>query len=175
MNTTPKSQPLSASLEDYLEAILNIHKARGSVRTKDIAERLNVSPPSVTYALHQLTRRKLINHEPYRGIRLTDQGQAVAEEVARKHRVLKTFFTDVLAVKEKMADECACRMEHTIPDEVLERFIAYIQFEERCHQGGTDWIEGTGFVCHTQADQGGPCEQCSSFGNSCDGQKQEPT
>lgn len=153
---------MSASLEDYLEAILALGETRDPVRPKEVAEQLKVSAPSVTHALHQLKRRALIEHEPYQGIRLTSEGRRLAKEVARKHWVLKTFFMDVLAVKEEIADKCACRMEHSIPDEVLERFIAYIQFEERCHRGGTEWVEGTGFVCNTRMDLGGPCEQCKS-------------
>ena len=83
---------------------------------------------------------------------------------------------DVLAVKEKIADQCACRMEHSIPDEVLERFIAYIQFEERCHRGGTEWVEGTGFVCNTQMDEGGPCIQCEKSGTpACDSHRGKPS
>lgn len=161
MAKSKSTKPLSASLEDYLEAILQIDEAHQTVRTSEVAAHLKVEPPSVTHALHQLSRRKLIDHKPYRGIRLTAKGRRVAEEVARKHWVLKTFFMDVLAVKETIADDCACHLEHSIPDDVLERFIAYIQFEERCHRGGTEWVDGTGFVCHARMDKDGARDSCA--------------
>jgi DtxR family Mn-dependent transcriptional regulator len=144
-----KGEKISSSLEDYLEAIYEIIEEKQAVRAKDIAERLGVAASSVTIALRGLVKRELINHVPYDVITLTDQGRKLAKEVSRKHGILKSFFMKVLAVEESVADDCACKMEHVVPDEVLNRFVEFVKFEETCDHGGTKWIEGVGFVCHS--------------------------
>jgi DtxR family Mn-dependent transcriptional regulator len=155
---------ISSSLEDYLEAIYEILALQPEVRAKDVALRLGVAASSVTIALRGLVRRGLINHAPYDVITLTEQGRALAEGVARKHGILKEFFLNVLAVEESMADECACKMEHVVPDEVLTRFVEFVKFEERCRNGGTKWIEGVGFVCSAfdESDRTRGCDACEA-------------
>ena len=158
-----KDVKISASLEDYLEAIYEIIEEKQAVRAKDIADRLDVAASSVTIALRGLVKRELINHVPYDVITLTPHGKKLAKEVARKHGILKQFFTKVLAVDESVADDCACKMEHVVPDEVLKRFVEFIKFEETCDHGGTKWIEGVGFVCHSYDDPKvvDSCETCA--------------
>lgn len=141
-----KSKKISASLEDYLEAIHQIISDKQAVRAKDIAKRLDVAPPSVTSALRSLVKQKLINYAPYDVITMTAQGQIMAKDIVRKHSVLKRFFTKVLAIDESAADECACKIEHVISDKTLERFVEFIKFEEKSHSSGTRWVEGKGFV-----------------------------
>jgi len=120
-------QQLSASLEDYLEAIYHVVEAKQAARAKDIAARLHVSGSSVTGALHALAKREFINYAPYDVITLTPEGRRIAEDVVRRHRVLRTFFTRVLDVADDEADEAACRMEHAVPRSILERFIAFAE------------------------------------------------
>ena len=147
-----KGEKISASLEDYLEAIYEIIEEKQAVRAKDIADRLDVAASSVTIALRGLVKRELINHVPYDVITLTPSGKKIAKEVSRKHGILKQFFVKVLAVKESVADECACKMEHVVPDEVMKKFVEFIKFEETCNHGGTKWIKGVGFVRHSYED-----------------------
>jgi DtxR family Mn-dependent transcriptional regulator len=137
---------LSASLEDYLEAIYQVMAERGETRGKDIADRLGVAASSVTNALQGLARRDLIHHEPYDLITLTEEGKRVAEEVVRRHEVLTSFFTEVLAVDETTAADCACKMEHIVGDVILERLIAYIEYNRQAGNGHTAWVAGKGFV-----------------------------
>ena len=98
-----KSINLSASLEDYIEAIFHIVAEKQVARGKEIAKRLKVSNASVTEALRALSKRELINYEPYEVITLTDKGREVAEDVIRRHEALKDFFVKVLAIDEKIA------------------------------------------------------------------------
>jgi len=159
-----KGEEISSSLEDYLEAIYEIIEEKQAVRAKDIAERLDVAASSVTIALRGLSRRELINHVPYDVITLTPQGNKLGKAVARKHGILKQFFLKVLSVEETVADDCACKMEHIVPDKVLKRFVEFIKFEERCRRGGTRWVEGDGFVCNSfgDRDDNGRCETCAA-------------
>ncbi len=146
-------------MEDYLEAILRIIQEKQAVRATDIGKRLKVSRSSVTGALHALADRGLINYAPYDVITLTDAGRAAAEDVAHRHESLRDFFTKVLAVEPEKADDAACKMEHAIPEAILERFVDFVRFVERCPRGGPDWIEHFGRFCdHQNTDD--DCENC---------------
>ncbi len=141
------SQKLSASLEDYMEAIYHIISEKEVARGKDIAARLNVSGPSVTEALRALSSRGLINYAPYEVITMTEEGRAVAEDVIHRHNALKKFFIAVLAVDEPTAEEGACKFEHTAPPEIINRMIKFITFLDRCPRGGTELIRGFADFC----------------------------
>lgn len=152
---------LTASLEDYLEAIFQIISEKSAVRPKDIAARLRVSGASVTGALRSLALKELINYAPYDEITLTSAGRAAAKDVVRRHEVLRDFFVKVLAVEEDHADQAACRMEHSIPRDILERFVRFVEFVDLCPRGGANWIEGFNYRCdHGQ--NPGQCEKCVS-------------
>lgn len=153
------SEMLSASLEDYLEAIFHIIAQKQAARAKDISRRLKVSGSSVTGALRSLAKRGLINYAPYDIITLTAEGKNVAEDVIRRHEVLRDFFVKVLAVDKTKADEAACQMEHSIPTEILERFIQFAEFVEVCPRGGYKWITGFGYYCDHHSTQEN-CEKC---------------
>lgn len=152
---------LTASLEDYLEAIFQIIADKQAVRPKDIARRLKVSNASVTGALRSLADRELINYAPYDVITLTATGKTAAMDVIRRHEVLRDFFVKVLAVEERAADEAACQMEHSIPKVILERFIQFAEFVEVCPRGGAKWVAGFGYHCD-RGDTQDKCERCVS-------------
>jgi DtxR family Mn-dependent transcriptional regulator len=150
---------LTASLEDYLEAIFHIIAEKQAVRPKDIARRLQVSNASVTGALRALADKALINYAPYDVITLTESGTEAAKDVIRRHEVLRDFFVKVLAVQEKDADEAACRMEHSIPKVILERLIAFAEFVQVCPRGGAKWVAGFGYACDRENALDN-CEKC---------------
>lgn len=149
---------LTASLEDYLEAIFHIISDKEAVRPKDIARKLKVSNASVTGALRSLAEKDLIHYAPYDVITLTAQGKAIAKDVARRHEVLKDFFMKVLSIEDKVADKAACKMEHSIPKIILERLVAFAEFIEVCPRGGSSWIKGFNYYC----DQGTSQDHCIS-------------
>lgn len=152
---------LTASLEDYLEAIFHIIAEKEAVRPKDIAKRLKVSNSSVTGALRSLADKELIKYAPYDVISLTPTGKTAAKDVVRRHEILRDFFVNVLAVEEQDADKAACQMEHSIPKIILERFIQFYEFIEVCPRGGSKWIAGFGYHCdHNDTQEN--CERCIS-------------
>ena len=119
---------LSASLEDYLEAIFNLAKESKVARSKDIAKSLCVSQASVTGALRVLKEKGLANYKPYDYVTLTETGRAAAAQVAKKHKILKSFFIDVLGIEPGIAQEAACKAEHTLGPEVIARLLCFIEF-----------------------------------------------
>ncbi len=143
---------LSASLEDYLEALYHVVKEKQAARAKDLVNIMKVTAASVTGALRMLSDKGLINYAPYDVITLTETGKKVAEDVVRRHEVLKEFLTKVLAIEELEADSAACKMEHSIPKNILERFIQFVEFVELCPRGGSKWINGFGYQCHEDND-----------------------
>jgi DtxR family Mn-dependent transcriptional regulator len=156
------STSLSASLEDYLEAIFFTVAEKGAARAKDIADRLHVRAASVTGALKLLAEKKLINYAPYDLITLTATGKRIAARVAKKHNALLAFFSDVLDIPREEAEEFACKMEHAIPDHVLERFVGFAEFVSRCPNSGTVWQgKDHGYVCKAQTCGKAVCERCS--------------
>jgi DtxR family Mn-dependent transcriptional regulator len=150
---------LTASLEDYLEAIFNTIAEKQAVRPKDVARRLKVSNASVTGALRALADKALINYIPHDVITLTEEGKTAARDVVRRHEVLRDFFVKVLAVAEPAADQAACLMEHSIPKVILERFVQFAEFVEVCPRGGSKWIAGFKHHCD-QGDTQENCERC---------------
>jgi DtxR family Mn-dependent transcriptional regulator len=154
---------LTASLEDYLEAIFHIASDRQAVKPRDIAKRLKVTYASVTGALRSLAEKKLINYAPYDLVTLTSAGETAARDVVRRHEVLHDFFVDVLAVDNAEADRAACRMEHSIPRPIVERFISFVDFVQTCPRGGAKWIKGFSYHC----DQGGTEENCEACMTTC--------
>lgn len=121
-------KPLTASMEDYLEAIFDLDRKKQVVRVKDIADRLDVRMPSVTSMLKTLNERGLVNYEKYETVHLTAQGVIVGKEMRRKHDTLRRFLTDILNVDPETADAEACRMEHALSSDTMDRLVDFVNF-----------------------------------------------
>lgn len=111
---------LSQSLEDYVEAIYNLIESSGLACVRDVAKVLRVKMPSVVKAIHELKKLGLVTQQPYSSIELTAKGVEAARSVLSRHRLLRTFLVQ-LGVGERTADADACRMEHVLSAETLDR------------------------------------------------------
>ncbi|MFW6316862.1 MAG: metal-dependent transcriptional regulator [Halorubrum sp.] len=115
---------LSDVMEDYLKAIYVLQSERGPpVSTSAIAEYLDKTSPSVTDMLGKLEERGLVEREPYQGAELTAEGEAVALEVVRHHRLLEAFLADRLDYDWSEVHDEADALEHHISEE-FERRVA---------------------------------------------------
>ena len=157
----PKKISLSASLEDYLEAIYHIIQDKHVARSKEIAARLKVSRASVTEALRALAKRELINYAPYEAITMTTKGEKAAKSVIFRHDALKQFFIEVLAVNPSVAEQGACRVEHAAPPEVIAQMISFIEFLKICPRGGSELLQGFSDYCR-QGRTRTNCDECVS-------------
>lgn len=111
---------ITPSGEDYLEAILVLHKKIGMVRSIDVARHMEVTKPSVCHAVATLKEGGFLTMDEDFFLHLTDLGREIAEQTYEKHR----FFTDLLTevgVNPASAERDACRMEHVISQESFER------------------------------------------------------
>lgn len=107
--------------EDYLINILRLTEGKGTVRTSDIADFMNLSPGSVTEMLKILSREGYVNYERYHGVSLTPSGLELARDLRRKHHIMERFLTGVLEMDDDHAHEQAHVMEHAISDDAAEK------------------------------------------------------
>ena len=113
--------------EDYLKAIDTVIEKKGYSQVKDIARFLNVSPSSVTGMFKKLTKEGYINYEKYGGVTLTPEGKKLARSTKEKYSVLHEFLI-LLGVDEVTADDDACKMEHAVTLQTLEKLTKFSEF-----------------------------------------------
>jgi DtxR family Mn-dependent transcriptional regulator len=115
---------ISASVQDYAKAVYALQaREGGAVSTNDLAERLGVTAGSVSAMVRKLSEVGLLEHEPYRGVRLTSRGRQVALEVLRHHRLLELFLAEELGMPWDRVHAEAEVLEHVLSEE-LEQLIA---------------------------------------------------
>ncbi len=111
-------------VEDYLKAIYELARVTGTAATSDIARRLDIAPPSVTWMVRRLAKQGLLTYERYRGARLTKAGQRTALRILRRHRVIETFLAQVLGFPWDAVHAEAERLEHAASDALVDRMAA---------------------------------------------------
>ena len=124
MSAHSHTGPVTAAVEDYAKAIYALQTRRGSaVNTNAIAERLGVTPASASNMAKKLSALGLVEHEAYKGVRLTHAGERVALEVLRHHRLLELYLAETLDVPWDRVHDEAEVLEHVLSEE-LEELIA---------------------------------------------------
>ena len=115
---------LSAKMEDYLKTVYELQsRGEGPVSTSSIAETLDVTPPTATSMMEKLEERELVEREKYKGVTLTREGETVALEIIRHHRLLETYLAEQLGYDWTEVHDEADRLEHHISEE-FERRVA---------------------------------------------------
>jgi DtxR family Mn-dependent transcriptional regulator len=121
---------LSTAAEDYLKAIYQLRaqneheRSGGTVTTQALADRLGVAAPSATAMVKKLAGLKLLRHEKYRGVELTEAGEKIALEVIRHHRLIETFLAEVLGMDWDQVHAEAEKWEHVLSEEVEAKIVA---------------------------------------------------
>jgi DtxR family Mn-dependent transcriptional regulator len=115
----------SEAIEDYAKAIYALsRRGEGAVTTNALAERLGVTPASVSAMVKRLAERGLVEHVPYRGVALTPDGERVALEVMRHHRLLELYLAEHLGVPWDRVHEEAEALEHVLSEDLEARIAA---------------------------------------------------
>ncbi len=110
-----------AAVEDYMKAIYSLQRdGAESVSTTALAERLGVPLPAVSAMAKRLAERGLVEHEPYRGVSLSEGGRRLALEMMRHHRLLETFLAEELGMPWDRVHDEADVLEHVISEEFEE-------------------------------------------------------
>jgi DtxR family Mn-dependent transcriptional regulator len=113
-------KPYSSSVGDYIKAIWDLGGI-GSASTKDVADRLLVSPASVSNMFVRLQEMGLVEYERYQGASLTERGRLEALRLVRRHRLIETFLLEHLGYDWQEVHEEAERLEHAVSDAFTDR------------------------------------------------------
>ncbi|MDG6942375.1 MAG: MarR family transcriptional regulator [Nitrososphaerota archaeon] len=114
-------------VEDYLEAIYSLNEEKGYVSAADISERLAVKPPTVSNMIRNLADKGFLEHERYRGMRLTPSGEKVARSVIKRHEVISTLIS-MLGVDDTTAFVDTEGIEHHVHPSTLRKFERLAEF-----------------------------------------------
>lgn len=115
------SATLSPSVEDYLKAVYSLNERGGAAGTSELARVLRVQPASVSGMIRRLAADGLLRHEPYRGVRLTDEGSREALKILRRHRIIETFLVRRLGYDWDDVHAEAERLEHAASERLIDR------------------------------------------------------
>ena len=120
-NKDDNSRMLSQSVQDYLKTIYALHQHGERTTTNDLAEKLDVAPASVSGMIKKLSELKLVDHEPYQGVRLTPAGEKMALAIIRHHRLIELYLTEAMGYTWDRVHEEADRLEHAISEEFADK------------------------------------------------------
>jgi DtxR family transcriptional regulator, Mn-dependent transcriptional regulator len=128
-------KPYSSSVGDYIKAIWDLGGV-GSASTKDVADRLLVSPASVSNMFVRLQEMGLVKYERYQGASLTERGRVEALRLIRRHRLIETFLLEHLGYDWQEVHDEAERLEHAVSDGFTERLAAFLGHPDHDPHGG---------------------------------------
>ena len=123
-----EQRTFSQAAEDYLKAIYKLQQEGQTVATTDLAKKIGLTPAATTKMIKQLAERKLVEHTPYYGVRLTPVGEKVALEVIRHHRLLELYLHQALGYGWDEVDAEAERLEHHISEEFENRIDELLNY-----------------------------------------------
>lgn len=113
--------------EDYLEAIWDLQKNKGYIKAKDIADKLEVTRPSVSEMIKKLSENEYIVYEKYGGIIFTGKGKKLAQEIKKRHNLFVEFLK-IIGVSEENAQKDACEFEHGVSPETITCLLEFVEF-----------------------------------------------
>ena len=119
----PVREAFTRSQEDYLKSLYLLGGGEHPVPTRELAQRLGISSPSVSEMVTRLSSQGLVEHDRYRGQQLTKEGRKVALELVRHHRLLEMFLVQVLGYSWDEVHDEAERLEHVISERMEQRIF----------------------------------------------------
>jgi len=124
------SRKVTVSIERYLKGIYILQEKNGVARTSELVKLFGVVSGTITNTMKRLKREGLVAHQPYRGVKLTEEGRKIALYAIRKHRLLARLLTDILHVEQTLAYEVAFNMGYYIPDGVIEKIEEALEIKQ---------------------------------------------
>jgi DtxR family Mn-dependent transcriptional regulator len=118
---------LSQTEENYLKSIYKLSAdSSNEVSTNSISAEINTTAASVTDMLKKLSDKKLLHYKPYRGVRLTPEGEIKAKELIRRHRLWEVFLVTVLGMNWDEVHDIAEQMEHITSPLLIEKLDSFL-------------------------------------------------
>ena len=122
-------------IEEYLECIYKLQEKGSAARTSDIVKALKVAPGTVTNTVKWMEKENLVTHKPYKGVKLTERGMKIALQVIRKHRLSERLLVDILHMDPAKVHDAACKLEHSITEEMLPPLERALRHPKTCPHG----------------------------------------
>jgi DtxR family transcriptional regulator, Mn-dependent transcriptional regulator len=126
MNAVVQHEPLTRSVEDYLKAIYRLTPEGRAAGTSEIANLLELAPASVSGMVKRLSEHGLLEHVPYKGVQLTEEGRRAALRTIRRHRLIEAYLVAFLGYTWDTVHDEAERLEHAVSDQLVERMAAVL-------------------------------------------------
>ena len=126
MNAALQHETLTRSVEDYLKAIYRLSPQGRAASTSEIAQRLELSPASVSGMVKRLSEQGLLEHVPYKGVQLTPEGRRAALRMLRRHRLIEAYLVAFLGYTWDTVHDEAERLEHAVSDTLVDRMAAVL-------------------------------------------------
>jgi DtxR family transcriptional regulator, Mn-dependent transcriptional regulator len=126
MNAALQHETLTRSVEDYLKAIYRLSPRGRPAATSEIAQRLELSPASVSGMVKRLSEQGLLEHVPYKGVQLTPEGRRAALRMLRRHRLIEAYLVAFLGYTWDTVHDEAERLEHAVSDTLVDRMAAVL-------------------------------------------------
>ena len=154
---------LTKSLEKYLLAIDTLIEQKGSIIVKDVAEFLNYGGATTADAVKKLKEKGYVNYEPYNHITLTSLGEKTVIIKKYRHSTITNFLNQVLDIELDKAEENAEAIEYSMTDDVLTRFVNFMDFMKQCACPEPKWIKS----CRPVLADGKMSEKCRACTGNC--------
>ena len=126
MNAALQHETLTRSVEDYLKAIYRLSPQGRPAATSEIAQRLELSPASVSGMVKRLSEQGLLEHIPYKGVQLTPDGRRAALRMLRRHRLIEAYLVAFLGYTWDTVHDEAERLEHAVSDTLVDRMATVL-------------------------------------------------
>ena len=154
---------LTKSLETYLLAIDSLLEEQETIIVKDVAKYLNFGGATTADAIKKLKEKGFVNYEPYGNITLTSKGEDAVMLKKYRHNTIKKFLNRVLDIDIKSAETNACAIEYSMTQDVLVRFVHFVDFMEQCSCSEPKWIKS----CKSSLEEGKLSENCKNCQGGC--------
>lgn len=130
-----RADQVNETIQEYVEGIYRLQQEVGRVATNEVAHYMGVSPASASIMLKRLAEMNLVEHTPYRGIILTEEGERLAHELLRIHRLSERLLTDIIGLPWNDVHDFACKLEHYITREIADKIAAALGHPTTCPHG----------------------------------------
>lgn len=157
------AEKLTKSLEKYLLAVDTLIEKNGSIIVKDVAEFLKIGGASTADAVKKLKEKGFVNYEPYGNITLTFLGEQAVIKKKYRHNTITHFLNQVLDIDLQKAEENAEAIEYSMTDDVLSRFVKFMDFMKQCACPEPKWIKS----CRSVLADGKMSEKCRACTGNC--------
>ncbi len=154
---------LTKSLEAYLLAVDCLLKKKEAIIVKDVSDYLKIGGASTSNAIKKLKEKGYINYEPYGNITLTRVGEDAVHIKKYRHNTITNFLNKVLDIDIDKAEYNAEQIEYSMTDDVLTRFVHFMDFMEQCSCSEPKWVKS----CKAMLETGELSEKCKSCTGGC--------